>query len=85
MAGAEVYDIDQHDEYKSVIAAPSSLAGNISVTFPAVAPYITMGTKIANGITELPKNVTCTIEKKCNYEMPFGLLYRWRQEFCCIH
>ncbi len=32
----QVYDIDQYDEFKNVITAASSLAGNISATFPVV-------------------------------------------------
>lgn len=49
----QVYDIDEYDEIKDTVAAASSLAGNISVTFPVVAPYVAMGTAVAKGLTEL--------------------------------
>ena len=49
----QVYDIDEYDEIKDTVSAASSLAGNISVTFPVVAPYIAMGTAVTKGLTEL--------------------------------
>jgi len=48
----QVYDIDEYDEIKDTVAAASSLAGNISVTFPVVAPYVAMGTAVAKGLTD---------------------------------
>jgi len=38
----QVYDIDQYDDIKDVVDSASSLAGNISVSFPVVAPYVAM-------------------------------------------
>jgi hypothetical protein len=49
----QIYDIDQYDDIKKVIDSASSLAGNISVTFPVAAPYVAMGTSVAKGVTEL--------------------------------
>ena len=49
----QVYDIDQYDDIKGVVDSASSLAGNISVTFPVVAPYVALGTSVAKGLTEL--------------------------------
>jgi uncharacterized sodium:solute symporter family permease YidK len=41
-----VYDIDQSNDAKDLVDSASSLAGNISVTFPVVAPYVAIGTSI---------------------------------------
>jgi len=49
----QVYDIDQYDDIKGVVDSASSLAGNISVTFPVVAPFVAMGTTVAKGLTDL--------------------------------
>jgi hypothetical protein len=49
----QVYDIDQYNDMKDIIDSATSLAGNISVTFPVVAPYVAMGTSIAKGLTSL--------------------------------
>ena len=49
----QVYDIDQYDDIEGVVDSASSLAGNISVTFPVVAPYVAMGTSVAKGLTGL--------------------------------
>jgi hypothetical protein len=45
----QVYDIDQYDDIKGIVDSGSSFAGNISVTFPVVAPYVAMGTAVAKG------------------------------------
>jgi hypothetical protein len=42
-----------NDDIKGVVDSASSLAGNISVTFPVVAPYVAMGTTVAKGLTDL--------------------------------
>jgi hypothetical protein len=49
----QVYDIDQYDDIKEVVDSVSSLAENISVTFPVVTPYVAMGTSVAKGLTGL--------------------------------
>jgi hypothetical protein len=49
----QVYDIDQYDDIKETVDSASSLAGNISVTFPVVAPYVAMGTSVVKGLTGL--------------------------------
>jgi hypothetical protein len=49
----QVYDLDQYDGAKDLVDSATSLAGNISVTFPVVAPYVAMGTEIAKGLTNL--------------------------------
>src|SRR3712207_8745854 len=54
----QVYDIDQYDDIKETVDSASSLAGNISVTFPVVAPYVAMGTSVAKGLTGLDRKST---------------------------
>ena len=49
----QVYDLNQYDGAKDLVDSATSLAGNISVTFPVVAPYVAMGTEIAKGLTNL--------------------------------
>jgi hypothetical protein len=49
----QVYDMDQYNDAKDLVDSATSHVGNMSVTFPIVAPYVAMGTSIAKGLINL--------------------------------
>jgi hypothetical protein len=47
----QVYDLDQYDKAKDLLGKATSLAGNISVSFPVVAPFVAMRLDVADDST----------------------------------
>ena len=49
----QIYDIDDYEKWKDVLSSISSFGQHASVTFPVIAPYVTVGLPAATGILEL--------------------------------